>query len=570
MQAIRYAPLLGLLALCPPAAAQEPTTETLQARDGTEQTLEYGFVSVPENRADGESRQIQVAYVRVASKAEEKGPPVFFLSGGPGGSSIEAVENFVGGGGDRFFDLIGADIVGIDQRGVGRSIPNLETEVTYGFDPAAAGDVAERIERMVEVSRAEAERLRQEGVDLAGYTTVESADDMDAVRRALGYEQIQLWGASYGTHLGLAAIRRHGGTIARALLVGPEGPDHTVKTPGQFDAGLAAVGALVAKDEALGELAGDLPGLAREVLAQLEKEPAAVQVGGREVRVSKSDVQGWLAGAIGNSPDEIGGVPARLLEMKAGDFAQMAAMFVEERASSGPFSAMAMVMDSASGMSEARAKRIAEEAKTSLFGGVATADFVPLAKAWGAPDLGPEFRSGLESDVPILFVCGDLDSRTPVANAQELMKTLPNAQLLVVENAPHGIPMGMPELRSAWSAFLRGEAVTVERLVGPPIPFSLPAGMKPKAPGGAVPIEASLLGEYAGEYAFDNGMVFAIEAAEGHLKATLSGRGPFDLWPESDAVFFCENENIPTLTFIRNDAGAVIAVDGGGIRGARR
>ena len=59
----------------------------------------------------------------------------------------------------------------------------------------------------------------------------------------------------------------------------------------------------------------------------------------------------------------------------------------------------------------------------------------------GIPDLGDEFRSTLRSHVPVLFICGDLDARTPLANAQDLMGGLPNSRLVVVENAGHDLDL---------------------------------------------------------------------------------------------------------------------------------
>ena len=52
-------------------------------------------------------------------------------------------------------------------------------------------------------------RRASSGVSPSGYTTVQSADDLEDLRRALGARKIDLWGISYGTHLAMAAMRRH-------------------------------------------------------------------------------------------------------------------------------------------------------------------------------------------------------------------------------------------------------------------------------------------------------------------------------------------------------------------------
>jgi pimeloyl-ACP methyl ester carboxylesterase len=313
------------------------------------------------------------------------------------------------------------------------------------------------------VSRAEAARWREQGVDLAGYTTVESADDLDALRTHLGYDQIALWGESYGTHLALATIRRHGGHVARAVLIGPEGPDHTIKLPSNAQDGLRRVGALLAADPEWSGRIPDLPALVETVLDRLEAEPVVVDVGGQRVGISRFDAQWMLANWLGSTRGGIDYIPAVLLAMERGEYGPFAEQLLEQRGEFGVGSAMSWVMDSASGVSKARAARIAKEARTCLLGDAIDFPFPQVAEAWGAPDLGDAYRSPLRSDIPILFITGDLDSRTPVRNAEELMQTLPHAQLIVVENAAHDLNWVQTELREAWSAFLGGGEVELTR-----------------------------------------------------------------------------------------------------------
>jgi pimeloyl-ACP methyl ester carboxylesterase len=78
--------------------------------------------------------------------------------------------------------------------------------------------------------------FRARGIRLEAYNTRESADDVDAVRRAFGYKAITVWGRSYGSHLALAVLRQHPDAVERLILVGPEGPDHTWKLPSHVDA----------------------------------------------------------------------------------------------------------------------------------------------------------------------------------------------------------------------------------------------------------------------------------------------------------------------------------------------
>src|SRR4029453_4225692 len=98
-------------------------------------------------------------------------------------------------------------------------------------------------------------------VDLTGYNTNESADDLDDLRKALGVNQISLWSISYGTHLAFATIRRHPQSIHRAILAGPEGPDHTYKLPSNIQKPLEDLAAVIKADPVVGKEIPDFLGL---------------------------------------------------------------------------------------------------------------------------------------------------------------------------------------------------------------------------------------------------------------------------------------------------------------------
>lgn len=122
----------------------------------------------------------------------------------------------------------------ISQRGTGLSIPRLACRV----EDAVPADMFASADRMTEIlgprAVACAAEWRGKGVDLSAYNTESSADDLEDLRRALGVPKIRLFGFSYGTHLGLAAIRRHPSSIERAVLAGTEGPDHVSLVPTLF------------------------------------------------------------------------------------------------------------------------------------------------------------------------------------------------------------------------------------------------------------------------------------------------------------------------------------------------
>jgi pimeloyl-ACP methyl ester carboxylesterase len=125
-------------------------------------------------------------------------------------------------------------------------------------------------------------------VDLGAYTTVESSEDLESLRKALGVPRLNLWGISYGTHLGLAYLRRYADRVERAILAGVEGPDGTWKRPAQAEALLERWEALLrAQDTTRKGLRDRL----RALLNELERRPRTVKF--TDPRTGAS--QTWIA-----------------------------------------------------------------------------------------------------------------------------------------------------------------------------------------------------------------------------------------------------------------------------------
>ncbi|HLL74601.1 MAG TPA: alpha/beta hydrolase [Pyrinomonadaceae bacterium] len=442
---------------------------------GEKTDAEFGTLLVPENRRDPRSNLIELAFVRFKSTSENPGPPVVYLAGGPGGSGIGAAT------GSRFPLFMAmrevGDVIAFDQRGTGRSKPNLSCYERWDFPLHVAPTRAELVRVARERSRSCAQYWRGiQRVDLAGYTTNESADDLDALRVALGAKQISLWGISYGTHLALATVRRHPRSVARLILAGTEGPDHTYKLPSNIERHLADLSAAVAADAEVGRDVPDLRALMRSVYERLEREPAVVEVTDPQtkqkvrVTVNKFMMQFLSASNIGTTTEEF--YPLIYWRAARGDFAPTAEAWL--RLSRSDFgNAMSFVMDCASGATAARRERIAREAKEALLGELADQAFPDVCAEWNAPDLGDEFRSPVRSDVPALFISGTLDARTPVSNAEEYRAGFANSAHLVIEGAVHSDPLFLssPRIKEVMLDFMLGRPVTSEKITPPPMKF---------------------------------------------------------------------------------------------------
>jgi pimeloyl-ACP methyl ester carboxylesterase len=174
------------------------------------------------------SRTIELAVVRIRRAGSTgSASPHVILAGGPGDSGVTQVLGLARQGGAVFADLLNGDVIGIDQRGTGHSVPNLSSPALYHLPLDQPGSIEGWLPIIERVSQGEATRLRTAGVALEAYNTRESADDVAAVCRALDYTRVTLWGRSYGSHLALATLARHETLIDRLVLVSPEGLDHT-------------------------------------------------------------------------------------------------------------------------------------------------------------------------------------------------------------------------------------------------------------------------------------------------------------------------------------------------------
>ena len=120
---------------------------------------------------------------------------------------------------------------------------------------------------------------RGRGVDLSAYTAEASADDVADLARQFGFRRIRVFGASYGSHLGLAVIRRHPALVERAVLGAIEGPDQTIKLPLEADAQLDRITAAMREHAATTQAISDFAGLVRRLIGRADRAPIVTGTG---------------------------------------------------------------------------------------------------------------------------------------------------------------------------------------------------------------------------------------------------------------------------------------------------
>jgi pimeloyl-ACP methyl ester carboxylesterase len=280
--------LAGLVLALASTAATASTAAALALAPcrlaGVEHEARCGSLRRPldPSRADGPQIDIHVAVLPAVAR-NKKPDPVLFFAGGPGQSAIG-----LAGTVSRLYArlLNRRDLILVDQRGTGRSAP-LACEPEMPTRPLAEGiDPVRQAKRLAECR--EALQKLPYG-DLRQFTTAIAVADADAVRAALGVQQVNLIGGSYGTRAALEYLRQFPRRVRRVVLDGVAPPDMAL--PGSFSPDAQrAFDALLAACEAEPACRGRYPSLRAQWKAVLAGLPRDVVVShpvtGREERLT--------------------------------------------------------------------------------------------------------------------------------------------------------------------------------------------------------------------------------------------------------------------------------------------
>lgn len=400
---------------------------------------EWGTLRVPENRDRVDSPSIELALVRFPARTKEPGAPIVFLAGGPGESGIAAASGSLFPLFQRLRDV--ADVIALDQRGCGYSRPALALGSGWQLPDDVPGSRESWLRAGCEhAARAELE-LGAHGVDARAYHTLASADDLDTLRVALGAHKLNLWAISYGTHLAMHYLARHG-HVDRAVFGGPEGFDHTFKLPQVVDSFLDTFSEHVATQTEWGVLGFDLREQLVSVARALDDKalsvPVQVDNTVRSIALSGFDLRRIVASGLADTRF-LSALPSVLFALARRDDTTLGREALFGRylinARDGiARNAMAVCMDCASGASADRLARIAEEARGSIVGSLIDFPFPQICDIWGVRAMAPPKVKRTEASV--LVLSGSLDARTPVDNVADVER-LASTSVVIVEGAGH-------------------------------------------------------------------------------------------------------------------------------------
>jgi pimeloyl-ACP methyl ester carboxylesterase len=388
---------------------------------------------VPENRARPGGREITL-WTMILPALESTGAPdpVLFLAGGPG-QAATSLAWFAAASGLRAT----RDIVLVDQRGTGES-NGLDCRF-YGppddpqsyFTPFLPPD-------KVRACRDELARR----ADLSQYTTAASVADLEAVRVALGREQVNLFGISYGTRLAMEYVRRHERRVRTVVLDGPVPP--SLAMPQDFGrTAQASLDGVLAECLATAPCASAFPDIrreSREVFLRLQQAPATVVVAHPDSGIQGSVVltRDHAAEAIRYmtySSRAAADVPLVLHRAYAGDYRPLAEFLIRDRRT-GVFEGLYLSITCTEDVPFLAPDAAERDADTYL-GAYRVREQRAACAAWPRGD-APDWRGiPVTADVPVLLLSGALDPVTPPAHGAEIARTLRNSRHVTVPFAGH-------------------------------------------------------------------------------------------------------------------------------------
>ncbi|NLB58031.1 MAG: alpha/beta hydrolase [Gammaproteobacteria bacterium] len=406
---------------------------TIEARCGTLEVAEDP--AAPGGRRIG----LNIAWLPATSAAGATGDPVFFLAGGPGQAATTLAWHINAALGQVRRQR---DLILVDQRGTGGSNP-LDCRTADGEPMPLDPEMMLSAETMLPYVRACRASVEQRA-DPRLYTTGHAIADLEAVRQALGVEQVNLVGGSYGTRVAQQYADAFPERV-RTMVIDGVAPNDVV-VGGEFDRTFERTLRLQSEycsaDEQCRErFDGDLRERMRALMAQLQAAPVEVEFHHplthelQRDTVTADTVTG-LAFFFSYAPHTISMLPLLLDEAAHGRYGPLMSL-----TAFGNEQMMNMVnrgMQWSVLCAEDAPRHVPDPDADTILGPDAARMLFAACEAWPAGTPRAGHAEPLESDVPVLLLSGELDPVTPPEYAERVLAGLPNGRHLVLDGQSHG------------------------------------------------------------------------------------------------------------------------------------
>jgi len=418
-----------------------------------------GKYEVYENRAAKIGRKIGLNIVVLpALDPKHRAEPVFWLHGGPGAASTDTVGAAAKGG---FLEGLRKrhDLVFVDQRGTGDS-NGLKCDI--GDDPnhlqVFFGEVFPS--DAVAACRKKLEKI----ANLKLYSTTIAMDDLDEVRGALGYNKINIVGASYGSLASQAYMRQHGDHVRAVFILGVATP--AIKQPLLFAAASQRTLELLFEDCNADKLCRKAFPKFREefdaVLARLDHGPPRVRM---IDPVSKKPTTVMLT--RGNYVERLrlllyttfasSFLPLVVHSAYQNDFVPFEELAVAFNVGPEISRGMYFTVTCSEGVPFITEQEIADQSRGTFLGDYRVRVHQAACKQWPRADVSPDFLRFVRSDVPLLMVSGQEDGSTQPYFGEQAINYFTHGRQ--IEIAKYGHQLDSPCVWKVFQTFIeRGSA----------------------------------------------------------------------------------------------------------------
>jgi pimeloyl-ACP methyl ester carboxylesterase len=454
-----------LLVSLPPAVAEPkfrfetgPCPQT-PARIPELETARCGQLTVPENRRAPNRRTITLSVAIIpAASPNPKPDPIVWLAGGPGDDSITEIPMALAGNLNR-----DRDVIFMSQRGTYTARPSLACPEVDRFPAETLDEPFDAPETGYAYAKATAEcrrRLEALGVDLSAFNTIESSDDLEDLRLALGIRQWNVFGISYGTDHALTYMRLHPQGIRAVGIDGifPPALAGGVSAWTSAGEGIDAVFRACGAQPLCRERYGDIGATFRRLVKQFEEKPQTVRVSVPgvpdpvNVMISGGMLVQW---AVSPGTHTAAEVPAAIDTLDHGDATHIATTWAAPRLNpagigvlgNGLFYGVScgewVPYESARDV-EAAGQRAFPTFPPSIHRNAPNLQFMRSnCEVWNVPPTERAIRDVTESSIPTLVISSQYDAQTAPSFGPLVARTLPNSTVVEIPNVAH-VAFGSP------------------------------------------------------------------------------------------------------------------------------
>jgi pimeloyl-ACP methyl ester carboxylesterase len=405
-----------------------------------------GYLIVPENRQNPQSRTIKVAYALLKASGTNPQPdPVVYLAGGPGAAGIDNSwadwENS---------SLGNRDLILVDPRGVGYSQPEMKCPPETLPD-ASSQTRAPSAEATLALDLQWAQSCRDllisQGFDLTAYNSLANANDLEDLRQGLGYSKWNLYGVSYGTRTALVSMREFPDGV-RSVVLDSVLPPQVDRIGGDLTSTTGSLSALFSTCKANPACNRDYPDLETKfykVVRKLDHDPIKITVPDGNTGKTK---QVWITGAVvANGVREamkrswlVQIVPITINQIYAGDKDILEKLYPGLVSTENPAIYNTVLCHDVSALYDLSAFSANLEKHPELESLYTVYNDAPMCETWGAGRADPAENQPVQSDIPTLILNGsDYDSATPPAYAELAASTLSHSFLYEFQKSTHSV-----------------------------------------------------------------------------------------------------------------------------------